>query len=147
MGSIPTPGIPCAARPMNPSFVPFPSGTVLWVALGGAIGAALRFIIGELFRRGLAPNGIPWGTLLINVLGSFVLGYFTRWAVLHEATPQVRAFVAIGVCGGFTTFSAFALEHLALLQAGEYARAATYTLLSLLLTFAAVSVGYALARG
>ena len=131
---------------MNPTVVPFPAGTVLWVALGGAIGAALRFIIGELFRRGLVPNGIPWGTLFINTVGSFVLGYFTRWAVAHDATPQVRAFVAIGVCGGFTTFSAFALEHLALLQAGEYVRAATYTMLSLLLTFGAVALGYALAR-
>ncbi|MFN0098892.1 MAG: fluoride efflux transporter CrcB [Gemmatimonadaceae bacterium] len=132
---------------MNPSFVPSPASTVVWVALGGAFGAALRFVVGELFRRGLAPTSIPWGTLLVNTLGSFVLGYFTRWAVYHEATPQVRAFVAIGVCGGFTTFSAFALEHLALLQAGEYLRAATYTLLSLLLTVAAVALGFALARG
>jgi fluoride exporter len=131
---------------MNPTFVPFPAGTVLWVALGGAIGAALRFMISEVFRRGLTPNGIPWGTLVINTLGSLVLGYFTRWAVTHDATPQVRAFVAIGVCGGFTTFSAFALEHFALLQAGEYVRAATYTLLSLLLTFGAIGLGYALAR-
>jgi len=139
VGSIPTPGT------MNP-IVPFPPTTVLWVALGGAIGSALRFGAGEVMRRVPALAAFPWATLLINVLGSFVIGWFLRWSATTEATPQLRAFVAIGVCGGFTTFSTFAAENLAMLQAGEAGRAALHALLSFALTIGAAYVGYLVAR-
>lgn len=130
---------------MNP-IVPFPPTTVLWVALGGAIGSALRFGAGELLRRVPAFAAFPWGTLFINVAGSLVIGWFLRWSTTAETTPQLRAFVAIGICGGFTTFSTFAAENLALLQGGQLARALLHALLSLTLTVGAAFVGYTLAR-
>lgn len=139
MGSIPTPG---TVDPMTA----FPPTTVLWVALGGAIGSSVRFAAGEAMRRVPAFTHFPWATLLINVVGSLVIGWFMRWSTTADATPQVRAFVAIGICGGFTTFSTFAAENLALLQGGQVARAALHAALSLTLTVGAAFVGYTLAR-
>ena len=138
MGSIPTPGT------VTP--VPFPPTTVLWVALGGGLGSALRFGAGELMRRIPAFAAFPWGTLIVNVLGSLLIGWFLRWASVAETTPQLRAFVAIGLCGGFTTFSTFAAENLAMLQGGQVARAVAHALLSLTLTVGAAFLGYTLAR-
>lgn len=141
MGSIPTPG-----TVMTTTAVPFPATTVLWVALGGAIGSVLRFGVSEVMRRIPALAGLPWATLSVNVLGSLVLGWFLRWAVAGDVTPQVRALVAIGLCGGFTTFSTFAFETATLLEAGQVGRAALYAGLSVGLSVAATFAGYALAR-
>ncbi len=129
------------------AIVPFPATTVLWVALGGALGSVLRFGVGECLRRVSALDGFPWATLVINVGGSFVLGWFLRWSATDDATPQFRAFVAIGLCGGFTTFSTFAAENLALLQAGHAGRAAAHAGLSLALTVGGSYLGYLAARG
>ncbi len=131
---------------MPQSVVPLPATTVLWVALGGAIGSALRFGISEWMRRLPALATLPWATLTINVLGSFVLGWFLRASFEPELTPQVRAFVAIGICGGFTTFSTFAFETVTLLEAGYVGRAMAYGMLSVGLSLAATIVGYWLAR-
>lgn len=131
---------------LMPPIVPFPPTTVLWVALGGALGSALRFGAGEMLRRVPALAAFPWGTLIVNVLGSLLIGWFLRWSTTAETTPQLRAFVAIGLCGGFTTFSTFAAENLALLQGGQVARASAHALLSLVLTVGAAFVGYTLAR-
>jgi CrcB protein len=139
VGSIPTPGT------VNP-IGPFPSSAFLWVALGGAIGSALRYGVGESMRRIPALATFPWATLFINVLGSFVIGGFLRWSSDTDASPQVRAFVAIGLCGGFTTFSTFAAENLTLLQDGQLARAAAHAILSLALTVSAAFLGYSLIR-
>jgi CrcB protein len=130
---------------VNP-IVPFPPTTVLWVALGGAIGSSLRFAAGEALRRVPAFARFPWATLLINVAGSLLIGWFLRWSADADTTPQMRAFVAIGICGGFTTFSTFAAENLALLQGGQVTRAALHALLSLTLTVGAAFLGYTLAR-
>lgn len=139
MGSIPTPGI---VKPI----VPFPPTTVLWVALGGAIGSGLRFAAGELLRRLPALSAFPWATMSINIVGSFVIGWFLHWASTAQATPQLRAFVAIGVCGGFTTFSTFAAENLSLLQSGQIGRAALHAVLSCTLTVGAAYLGYVIAN-
>lgn len=139
MGSIPTPGI------MNP-VIQFPPSTVLWVALGGAIGSSLRFGASEVMRRVPALATFPWATMLINVVGSFVIGWFLRWAATSQSTPRLRAFVAIGICGGFTTFSTFAAENLTLLQSGAVGRAALHAVLSFTLTVGAAYLGYLLAR-
>jgi len=140
VGSIPTPGT------VNP-IVAFPPTTVLWVALGGALGSALRFAAGELLRRLPAFAAFPWATLGINVAGSFAIGWFLHWASTSQATPQLRAFVAIGICGGFTTFSTFAAENLTLLQSGQVGRAALHAALSLALTVGAAYLGYLVANG
>lgn len=138
MGSIPTPGT------VNP-ITSFSPTTVLWVALGGAVGSALRFAAGDLMRRVTALGAFPWATMCINVAGSFVIGWFLHWASTAQVTPQLRAFVAIGICGGFTTFSTFAVENLMLLQNGEVGRAALHAGLSFTLTVGAAYVGYVLA--
>jgi len=126
--------------------VPFPSGTVLWVAAGGALGAAVRFGLGEVLRGSPYADRFPWATLVINVTGALVLGWFMRWTSGIEVTPQVRAFVAIGVCGGYTTFSTFALENLALLQGGQVAKALLHAVLSVVLSVGAAWLGWTLGK-
>ena len=151
MGSIPTPGtFSAATTPAAGSLmfqaVPFPPGTILWVALGGAVGSALRFGVSEAVRRLPALSHLPWATLIVNVVGSLVIGWFLRWSTETDASPQIRAFIAIGLCGGFTTFSAFAAENLTFLQAGQPGRALLHATASVLLSLAAVFAGYSLAR-
>lgn len=118
---------------------------IFWVALGSALGGVARYSLGGLIQR-LAPGGFPLGTLVINVLGSLVLGFIVRYAL---ATPTVsteaRAFLTIGLCGGFTTFSTFSYESATLLERGEWSRLALYVGLSLILTLAGVLAGAALA--
>lgn len=123
--------------------IAYPANTALWVALGGAVGSALRFAVAEMSRRLPAFAGLPWPTLAVNVLGSLALGMILRWAVANDASPQVRAFLMIGVCGGFTTFSAFSLETAGMLHAHLFGRAAAYAVTSVLLSVAAVFAGYA----
>lgn len=126
----------------------FPASTVLWVALGGSIGAALRFLIGEWARQLPSLGSFPWATLGINVTGSLLLGALAGGALLGDsASPQLRAMLMIGVLGGFTTFSSFSLETLALLQTGALARAALYIFASVTLSVGAAAVGITLAKG
>jgi len=116
---------------------------LLAVAGGGALGAAARHLV-TLAGARLATTGLPWPTLLINLGGSFLLGWFLRWADATGAASGVRLFVAVGLCGGFTTFSTFAVETLALLQGGQALRAALYITLSVLGAVAAGATGFAL---
>lgn len=116
------------------------------IAAGAALGALARHAAG-LAVLGLTGPGFPWGTLAINVTGSFVIGFFAavageggRW----QAGPALRHFVQSGFCGGFTTFSAFSLETLLLLRADATATAAAYVAASVALWLAAVSAGWRL---
>ena len=156
MGSIPTPGtsvLLCARAGiglMPPTFA-FSVSTVLAVALGGAIGSTLRFGTSELVRRAPTCSGWPWATLAVNIvgsllLGSLLLGWFLRWSASAETAPAIRAFVAVGICGGFTTFSAFAAENFAFLEAGQPGRALLHASISVTLSVGAVYLGYLLAR-
>lgn len=140
MGSSPTPGI------VNPTTLPATLANLLSVAAGGAIGATLRYGVGELARRIPALAGFPWATLAINVAGSLVIGWFLRWSELHDASMPLRAFVAVGICGGFTTFSTFASENAALLYGGQPLKALLHAVASVVLSVAAIFAGYALAR-
>ena len=119
----------------------------LWVALGSAFGGVLRYGL----ARGTAGwnDALPWTTIIINVLGSFVIGFFgtltqpgTRW----EASPNARLFVMVGICGGFTTFSSFSLQTFDLLRSGAVGRALANAGLSVLLCLLAVALGYRLAQ-
>lgn len=99
--------------------------TYLWIAFGGALGSVGRFALSSLAARSFGET-FPWGTLLVNVAGSFVIGVFAaltssdgRWL----APTDARMFVAVGLCGGFTTFSSFSLQTLNLLRNGEPAAA------------------------
>ena len=119
--------------------------TYLWVAAGGAIGTLLRFWLNLLLTSRFG-EGMPWGTILINVTGSFVIGLF---AALTEVSSRfvvpadLRLFVLVGFCGGYTTFSSFSLQTLALFQAGEPVRAIGNVLLSVLCCLVAVWLGFA----
>lgn len=130
--------------PMPPAA---PASTLLWVAAGGALGSALRYGVAEWARRIPALAGFPWATLSVNVSGSFALGAVAGWALDSDASPGLRAFLMIGVLGGYTTFSSFAFEGLAMLQRGEALRAAGYALVSVLLSVAAAAIGFGITRG
>ena len=118
---------------------------IYWIAFGSALGGAARYSLGGLVQR-LAPGEFPLGTLVINILGSFLLGFIVRYALETPAvSAEVRAFLTIGLCGGFTTFSTFSYESATLLERGEWSRLAVYAGLSLLLTIGGVLVGAALA--
>lgn len=118
---------------------------ILLVALGGAIGAVLRYLLGMGIATAL-PHPFPIGTLTINVLGSFLIGML--FFLFNDSAWQemYRAFVVVGVLGGFTTFSAFSLETLGLLNTGRYAAALIYVLLSVGLGLGAAILGMKLLR-
>ena len=119
---------------------------LLYVALGSAIGGVSRYLLGGLVQR-MLDTTFPAGTLLVNVTGSFLLGAITRYALeTPSLTPEVRAFLTIGVCGGYTTFSTFSYETMALLEDGEWARAGGYITASVILSLIATFLGFALAR-
>ncbi len=111
--------------------------TYFWIALGGALGSVSRFWLNS-FVTARAGEGFPWGTLLINVVGSFAIGFI---ATQPGASDPLRKFLMVGVCGGFTTFSAFSLQTLELAQRGEWLRAGANILASVALCLVAVWLG------
>ena len=121
---------------------------MLWyVAAGSAIGGVSRYLLGGVVQRA-AGTGFPMCTLVVNLTGSFLLGLFLRYAIDPPTlAPEWRAFLTIGFCGGYTTFSTFSYETVALLEDGQWSRAALYVGLSLALALAATMLGFAAARG
>lgn len=120
----------------------------LWVAVGGAIGSVARYWLAAAVAALTGP-AFPWGTLLINLGGSFVIGWFgvlTSAAGPLDVPAEIRLFVLVGLCGGFTTFSSFSLQTLELLQAGEMLRAGCYIVGSVVLCLLAVWAGASLGR-
>lgn len=100
------------------------------IALGGAAGAVARYALGGLVQ----PSGsiFPWGTLTVNILGAFVLGFLMRYLLGSAVvSPDIRLALTIGLCGSFTTMSTFSYETVALMQVGNYWRAAGYVVGSL----------------
>ena len=118
----------------------------LWVAAGGALGSTARWAIAELLRRPPGPPTFPWATFSVNLTGALALGWLFGWAVDASIAPEHRAFLLVGVLGGFTTFSAFAFETLALMQNGQYGKAALYVVASVALSVGAAALGFGLAR-
>jgi CrcB protein len=120
----------------------------LAVALGGALGSLARFWMTTAMTALTGPR-YPWGTLLINVLGSFVIGLVAGLTLTPERLgwhPSVRIFLMTGFCGGFTTFSAFSLQALELLQAGETVAALGYMVASVILCVAFTWFGWMIVR-
>lgn len=116
------------------------------VALGGAVGASLRHLAGIAALRLLGP-GFPWGTLAVNVVGSFAMGVFIELLVRRiEATNELRLLIATGLLGGFTTFSAFSLDAVVLWERGAIATAIGYVAASVFLAIAALFAGLSLTR-
>jgi CrcB protein len=116
----------------------------LYVGIGGALGSVARFALANAMALATGSE-FPWGTLLINVIGSFVISFFgmltgtdQRFAVSNEA----RVFVTVGLCGGFTTFSSFSVQTLELARSGQPGRAAWYVAASVILCLASCGAGF-----
>lgn len=119
---------------------------LLAVAAGSATGGVARYLVsGALQSR--TPGAFPIGTLLVNILGSFILGLVARYAAMNPSfSPEVRVLLGAGFCGGFTTFSTFSVETLELMQGGDYGRAAGYVAISIVVSIAAAALGMAVIR-
>lgn len=120
----------------------------LTVALGGAIGASARYGLG-LFATRLFGGGFPVGTLLANVIGGFLMGLLAGWLLRSGSNnaESIRLFAAVGVLGGFTTFSAFSLDAIYMIQAKAFGPLLSYVGSSVLLSILAVAAGLFLMRG
>ena len=124
-----------------------PAWIYLWVALGGALGSVARYWCSGVVARHVGET-FPWGTLVVNVAGSFLIGFLSTLAGPEGRVlmgSAVRQFFLVGVFGGFTTFSSFSLQTLGLLQDGEWLQAATNVLGSVALCLMAAWFGYAVA--
>jgi fluoride exporter len=120
--------------------------TCLLIAVGGALGTLARYLISV----AAVPfsHRLPWGTILINVSGSFVIGFFGTLTLSqgrHPLPETARLFIMVGFCGGFTTFSSFSLQTLDLMRNGSLMRALINVVASVVLCVGAVAVGHALA--
>ncbi len=119
----------------------------VWIAIGSALGGVARFWASGFVARWIGET-FPWGTLVVNVTGSFVIGFFATITGPDGrvfASSLTRQFVMIGICGGYTTFSSFSLQTLALMNDGEWLYAGGNIVLSVLLCLAAVWAGHVLA--
>ncbi len=114
----------------------------LGVALAGAAGSVSRYALGLMLQR--LPIAFPVGTLVVNVLGAFLIGLFARWLSAPTLDPVWRISLTVGFCGGFTTFSTFSTELITLAQEGRMARAAVYVVLSVSLAVIATLLGMSL---
>jgi fluoride exporter len=117
----------------------------LLIAVGGAIGSLLRYVIGRAVQ-GMSASGFPIGTMVVNIAGCFLIGILLRQFLNLQVSAELRAFLIVGFCGGFTTFSTFSGETVGLIEGGEYARAATYVILSVALCLASTFAGIASVR-
>lgn len=114
---------------------------LLLVAAGGAIGASLRHLSGIAALR-LFGAGFPWGTLFVNVFGSLLMGLFIAWMVKKTGVSnEMRLFVATGILGGFTTFSAFSLDVANMIERGAMSSAFIYIAASVVISLVAVFIG------
>jgi CrcB protein len=123
----------------------------LYVAAGGGIGAWLRFVTGRVAVALLGPSGadaFPWSTLFCNVAGSLAMGALIGWLARHGAASNeaARLFLAVGLLGGFTTFSSFSMEMVLLAQRGQPGLAGVYAALSLGAGIAGLLLGLSLMR-
>jgi CrcB protein len=119
--------------------------TLILIAVGGAAGSVLRYLIGGAVQH-LSPRGFPIGTLSVNVLGCLLIGILARHFLNVQTAASMRVFLIVGFCGGFTTFSAFSHETVALVEGGEYTRAAAYVVLSTALCLGATFLGMGAVR-
>jgi CrcB protein len=118
-----------------------------WVFLGGGLGSALRYGVGRAALAGFGPD-FPTGTLIVNVVGCFAMGALAEWLALHDAgvSHGTKLFLVTGILGGFTTFSAFALDAAVLWQRGATATAAFYVIASFVASVGGLFAGMALLR-
>jgi CrcB protein len=119
---------------------------IVLVAVGGGVGSAARYLVALTLANRFGAL-FPWGTLTVNILGSFLIGLLATLAdELGSIGPHLRLFLVVGVLGGFTTFSSFSLETLRLAEENELARAGLNVAGNLVCSLAAAMIGMALAR-
>lgn len=119
---------------------------LLYIMLGGAIGSALRYLVG-LACLNIRLLNMPWGTLVANIAGCLLLGLIWGWlSRTAQMESQLALFLTIGICGGFTTFSTFSKEALMMLQNSNYWAFVGYVTASIVLGIAFVAVGYMLTK-
>lgn len=119
--------------------------TVWQVALGGALGAVARYMTGVAALRLMGP-GFPWGTLAVNVLGAFAMGVLVV-VLAHKDATRLAPFLMTGMLGGFTTFSAFSLDAVAMMERGQVLLAGFYIAASVMLSLGALMMAMSLTRG
>jgi fluoride exporter len=125
---------------MEPQFI-------VAVALGGAVGSVARYLVG-IGSGILFGMAFPWGTLIINITGSFLIGTFVGLFALKWNLPQVaKIFVTVGICGGYTTFSAFSLDAWSLIERGQTMTSILYMVVSVTLSVSALTAALLLVRG
>lgn len=123
-----------------------PLNDILVISLGAIVGANARWIISRYAARTLGPV-FPYGTLMINISGSFIVGFFMIWATERVLVdPRWRLLIVVGFCGAFTTFSSFAFETMAYFEQGQWLLMATNFVSNNLLCLGAALAGMALAR-
>jgi CrcB protein len=129
---------------------PSPLIASLHVALGGAMGSVLRYLLGRSMTQWLGPQTIsafPWATLTVNIVGSLAMGLLAGWiGRMGEAGEPYRLLLGVGLLGGFTTFSAFSLELMMLIERGQAGQAFIYGAVSVLAGLSALYVGLILVR-
>jgi CrcB protein len=119
---------------------------ILAVAAGGALGSVARYLVGLASVRAFGLS-FPWGTLIVNIAGSFLIGALVGLFALKAGLSQeLRLFLTVGVCGGFTTFSTFSLDAWVLIERGAWWQAAAYVTGSVLLSIGGLVAGLYLAR-
>jgi fluoride exporter len=117
-----------------------------WLSIGAVVGACARYCVSRMSAK-LISSDFPYGTLIINISGSLLLGFFLIWTSERVlADPRWRLLIAIGFCGSYTTFSSYAFESVAYLQQGHWYLFAVNVMANNILCLAAVAVGAALAR-
>ncbi len=118
---------------------------LLFVFLGGGFGSVARYIVSKYLNS--SESGIPYGTFLVNVLGSLLIGVILGLALKNEALNQNQTLLlATGFCGGFTTFSAFAYENQLFLKSGDFMQFAIYTIASIVVGLLAIFLGLYLVK-
>lgn len=120
---------------------------VILVGLGGLIGSVFRYLMAVFFSKYYATSFVPYGTFAVNILGSLLIGIVYGLSErFHFLTPHWRLFLATGICGGFTTFSAFVFENISMLQQSNYAGFAVYSIGSFVLSLVSVFAGLSIIK-
>jgi len=118
----------------------------LWISIGAVVGASARFFVSRFVAKAVTAS-FPYGTLLINVTGSFILGLFLIWSTERAVPdPRWRLLIAIGFCGSYTTFSSYAFESFSLFEQGHYMLFVSNVLANNMLCLAGVLAGAVIAR-
>ena len=120
---------------------------ILLIGAGGALGAISRFLVGQAGLR-LLGSGLPWGTFAVNIIGSLAMGLLIGWLTMIDRSHEtsLRMFGVVGFLGGFTTFSAFSLELVMMIERKEWLPAFTYASTSVVLALAALMIGMMIRR-